>query len=449
VEGIEHIFTTVGSAQGVGGGNIDVGEVRKGTLMVALAERGPPAQPAADRRSRCASASTRCRVRGSRSAPANRARSSRSSSRARTRTRSRTARAPSSTTCGGCRTWAASFPTASLERPRNHGPADLSRAAERGVTTQAIGDTVAHRDQRRLRAELAKLNLDNRQIDIRVKVPEDVRTDLQAIGRPAGSRAAWARAAVERASLTVESGPSQIDRYNRERQISISADLAVTPLGNAIAARKEPAAVRALPSSVHLIESGDAEFMSDLFGGFAVALLTGVLCVYCVLVLLFRDWFQPVTILSAVPLSVGGAFVALLLGRSELGLPSLIGLVMLLGIVTKNSILLVEYAVIGIRERGLSEHDALLDACRKRARPILMTSVAMIAGMLPLALGLVGDGSFRVPMAIAVIGGLVTSTALSLLVVPVVFTYVARFERWLTGHGVTVAHRATEPAVPR
>src|SRR5678816_1353562 len=119
--------------------------------------------------------------------------------------------------------------------------------------------------------------------------------------------------------------------------------------------------------------------------------------------------------------------------------------VMLLGIVTKNSILLVEYAVIAIRERGMNEHDALVDACRKRARPILMTSVAMVAGMLPLALGLVGDGSFRQPMAIAVIGGLVTSTALSLLVVPVVFTYVSGLERWLTGHGVTVAHRATEP----
>jgi multidrug efflux pump subunit AcrB len=244
------------------------------------------------------------------------------------------------------------------------------------------------------------------------------------------------------ASLTVESGPSQIDRYNRERQITISADLGGYPLGNAIAEAKKLPAVQALPSSVRWIDSGDAEFMAELFGGFGVAMLTGVLCVYCVLVLLFRDWFQPVTILSAVPLSVGGAFVALLLARSELGLPSLIGLVMLLGIVTKNSILLVEYAVIGIRERGLSEHEALLDACRKRARPILMTSVAMIAGMLPLALGLVGDSSFRTPMAIAVIGGLMTSTALSLLVVPVVFTYLAGFERRLLGHGVTTAHPA-------
>jgi multidrug efflux pump subunit AcrB len=116
-----------------------------------------------------------------------------------------------------------------------------------------------------------------------------------------------------------------------------------------------------------------------------------------------------------------------------LSIPSLIGLVMLMGIVTKNSILLVEYAVLGIRERHLSMVDALVDACHKRARPIIMTTIAMVAGMLPIALGMGGDSSFRQPMAIAVIGGLVTSTALSLLVVPVVFTYVAGLERRVFG----------------
>src|SRR5262249_24793515 len=115
----------------------------------------------------------------------------------------------------------------------------------------------------------------------------------------------------------------------------------------------------------------------------------------------------------------------------ELDVPAMIGLVMLMGIVTKNSILLVEYAVVGMRERGLSLHDALIDACHKRARPIVMTTVAMIAGMLPIALGLGADASFRQPMATAVIGGLLTSTALSLLVVPVVFTYVNGLERRL------------------
>jgi multidrug efflux pump subunit AcrB len=142
------------------------------------------------------------------------------------------------------------------------------------------------------------------------------------------------------------------------------------------------------------------------------------------LVLLFKDFFQPLTILSAIPLSMGGAFIALMLTGGELNIPSMIGLIMLMGIVTKNSILLVEYALLAIREHNLSQQEALLDACHKRARPIVMTTVAMIAGMLPIALGWGADASFRQPMAIAVIGGLLSSTLLSLLVVPVVFTYV-------------------------
>jgi multidrug efflux pump subunit AcrB len=156
-----------------------------------------------------------------------------------------------------------------------------------------------------------------------------------------------------------------------------------------------------------------------------------VVSVFCVLVLLFQDFFQPITILSAIPLSLGGAFLALLLVHSELDMPSMIGFIMLMGIVTKNSILLVEYAIVGMRDRGLSRHDALVDACHKRARPIVMTTVAMIAGMLPIAVGLGADDSFRQPMSISVIGGLLTSTGLSLLVVPVVYTYVDDFEHWL------------------
>src|SRR5690606_5918737 len=167
-------------------------------------------------------------------------------------------------------------------------------------------------------------------------------------------------------------------------------------------------------ASVHVIEGGDADIMADLFTGVLVALLTGIFCVYAVLVLLFKNWLQPITILSAVPLSLGGAFAALLIANSELGLPALIGLVMLLGIVTKNSILLVDFALIALQEKPTTKNIAILDACAKRARPILMTSIAMIAGMVPLAIGLNGD-SFRQPMAITVIGGLVTSTALSLL----------------------------------
>lgn len=143
------------------------------------------------------------------------------------------------------------------------------------------------------------------------------------------------------AEISVESGPSQIDRYDRRRYVTVNADLGGTPLGQALAEAKALPAVQAMPSSVKLIETGDAEIMVELLGGFGMAIVIGLLCVFCVLVLLFRDFFQPLTILSAVPLSLGGAFVALLLSRGMLSIPSMIGLVMLMGIVTKNSILLV------------------------------------------------------------------------------------------------------------
>ena len=189
--------------------------------------------------------------------------------------------------------------------------------------------------------------------------------------------------------------------------------------------------VLGMPSSVRLIQTGDAEIMKELGGSFGLAMLTGILCVYCVLVLLFKDFFQPMTILSAIPLSLGGAFIALLVSGSELDMSSMIGVIMLTGIVTKNSILLVEYAIVGIRDRSLNRVEALIDACHKRARPIVMTTVAMIAGMLPIAMGIGTDSGFRQPMATAVIGGLICSTLLCLLVVPVVFTYVNDVEKWL------------------
>jgi multidrug efflux pump subunit AcrB len=314
--------------------------------------------------------------------------------------------------------------TASLERAEIIIKPNPTLAAERGVTTQAIAETLRVALSGDFSVALAKLNLDQRQIDIRVQLHESIRKNLNAISslRVAGKNGLVPLSSI--ADISIGSGPLQIDRYDRKRQVTISADLGGHPLGETLAATKKLESIQALPSSVKLVEVGDAEIMVELFTGFAMALLTGILCVYCVLVLLFKDWFQPVTILSAVPLSVGGAFIALLIGRGEIGLPALIGLVMLLGIVTKNSILLVDFAVLGMKEHGLSQTDALLDACRKRARPIMMTTIAMVAGMLPLSMGLGGDGSFRQPMGIAVIGGLITSTALSLLIVPVVFSYI-------------------------
>jgi multidrug efflux pump subunit AcrB len=186
-----------------------------------------------------------------------------------------------------------------------------------------------------------------------------------------------------------------------------------------------------MPPGVALVPVGDAEVMKELFSSFGVAMFTGVLCIYIVLVLLFKGFMQPATILWALVLSVPGAFLALFLTRSAISMPAMIGLVMLMGIATKNSILLVEYAIVSRRERGMNRLEAMLDACRKRARPIVMTTLAMGAGMLPAALSLgTSDNSFRSPMSIVVIGGLITSTFLSLLVIPVVFTYVDDFIVW-------------------
>jgi multidrug efflux pump subunit AcrB len=164
--------------------------------------------------------------------------------------------------------------------------------------------------------------------------------------------------------------------------------------------------------------------MNKLFGSFALAIILGLLCLDAVRVLLFRDLLQPITLLAPLPVSVGGAFVLLLLTNTSFSRPSLIGRRMLMGLCTKHPILRVAYALVARRDDGLSRFDALIDACHKRTRPIIMATLAMGFGMLPIALGFGGDPSFRSPMAIAVIGGRVTSTVLSRVAVPPVYTYV-------------------------
>lgn len=212
--------------------------------------------------------------------------------------------------------------------------------------------------------------------------------------------------------------------------MTLDVELGSRTLGELNEEARALPSMKNLPPSVKIAELGDAQEMASLFASFGLAMLIGVLCIYCVLVLLFKDFMQPVTILAALPLSIGGAFVALLITGSALSMPSMIGLIMLMGIVTKNSILLVDYAILA-RQAGMNRFDALVDACHKRSRPILMTTIAMGAGMMPLALGWGADPSFRSPMAITVIGGLITSTLLSLLVVPAVFTYIDDLEHLL------------------
>lgn len=322
--------------------------------------------------------------------------------------------------------------SASLIRPEIAVRPDFARAADLGVTSAAIGETLRIATVGDYEVSLPKFNLSQRQVPIVVKLDDAARKDLNVLERLAVPGARGPVMLGQVATLEVAGGPAVIDRYDRSRNITFEIELSGLPLGEVTAAVHKLPAVTNLPPGVQVVEVGDAEVMGELFASFGLAMLTGLLCIYIVLVLLFKDFLHPVTILVALPLSLGGAFVGLLVAQKSFSMPSLIGLIMLMGIATKNSILLVEYAIVARRDHHMSRFDALLDACHKRARPIIMTTLAMGAGMLPIAVGLgVADASFRSPMAIAVIGGLITSTVLSLLVVPAVFTYMDDLEQFL------------------
>ena len=319
---------------------------------------------------------------------------------------------------------------------------DFVRAADLGVTSSAIGDTLRIATVGDYDTAVAKLNLSQRQIPIIVKLEQTARQDLEVLGRLAIPGAKGPVMLSQVATLEVTGGPAVIDRLNRSRNITFEVELSGAALGDVTAAVDKLPAIKNLPAGVKQLTLGDAEVMGELFASFGLAMLTGVLCIYIVLVLLFKDFLHPFTILAALPLSLGGAFVGLLIADKSFSMPSLIGLIMLMGIATKNSILLVEYAILARRGNDgsdghpvvspMSRFDALMDACHKRARPIVMTTLAMGAGMVPLAAGWgAADSSFRSPMAVAVIGGLITSTVLSLLVIPSVFTVMDDIEHFL------------------
>lgn len=312
--------------------------------------------------------------------------------------------------------------SASLLRPEVQILPDSARAADLGVATADIAEATRIATSGDYTQRMAKLNLADRQIPIRVGFARDALTDPALIGqlRVRGRNGPVPLASV--AEIRDGSGPSVISRYQRQRNITLTAELNGRPLGEVMDEVQALPSVKNVPSGVEFLNAGDAEIFIELFFGFAMAMLAGLVCIYMVLLLLFNHPIQPLTILTAVPLCAGGAFGALLVSGHMLSLPALIGLLMLIGIATKNSILLVDYAVVAEDEHGMSQHDALIDACRKRARPVIMTTLAMGAGMLPLAMGFSGDSSFRAPMAWAVIGGLITSTLLSLIVIPAAYS---------------------------
>ncbi|HWU66435.1 MAG TPA: efflux RND transporter permease subunit [Methylophilus sp.] len=325
--------------------------------------------------------------------------------------------------------------SASLQRPEVQIIPDIDKAAELGVTVESIAQVIRVATSGDFTNTMPKLNLPQRQVPIRVRLGPSVRTSLQEIAQLRVPSRNGSVSLETVATVRMGSGPQQIARMDRMRNVTFDIELNKRQIGEVMREVQQLPAMQNLPPSVKQLEAGDAKRMNELFASFGGAMIIGVMCIYVVLVLLFGDFLQPVTILGALPLSLGGAFFALLVTHNSFSMPSVIGLLMLMGVVTKNSILLVEYTIMARKERKLNRFDAIIDGCHKRARPIIMTTIAMAAGMLPIALGWSADPSFRSPMAITVIGGLITSTVLSLVVIPVLYTYVDDLLGWLRGLG--------------
>jgi HAE1 family hydrophobic/amphiphilic exporter-1 len=307
----------------------------------------------------------------------------------------------------------------------------MDEAARLGVSVDTIAQVARVATVGDIDANVAKMTDGERRIPIRIRLPVEARSDLErikALRIVTASGVVTTLGAV--ADVTFQAGPAKIDRLNRQRQLQVVAELNGVELGEANQAINNLPIMKNLPPGVSKAETGELEAMQELFGSFGMAIFAGVSMIFGVLVLLFRSFFKPLVILSALPLAVGGAFLGLLIFNLSLSIPSLIGFLMLLGLAAKNSILLVEYAI-ELERDGVAQRDALIEACRERARPIVMTTVAMAAGMLPTALALEKGAEFRQPMAVAVIGGLITSTLLSLVLVPVVYEFVDDFEQWL------------------
>nr|CAD6601610.1 AcrB/AcrD/AcrF family protein [Rhizobium sp. Khangiran2] len=309
-----------------------------------------------------------------------------------------------------------------LPRPELQIRPRKDETARLGITPQQIAETVRVATIGDIDAQLAKMSIDDRQIPIRVQASLDLRRDLASI------RALKIKTATGEtvplysvADIDYAEGPSSIKRNDRSRVVAIGSDVPFgTALDTATEEFKRIVDATELPATVRLAESGDAKVQSEMVQSFGNAMLLGLLMVLVVLILLFKDVIQPFTILFSLPLAIGGVAVALIITQNSLSMPVLIGILMLMGIVTKNAILLVDFAI-EMRRHGMERVHAMVEAGRKRARPIIMTSIAMSAGMLPSALGVGEGGSFRAPMAIAVIGGIIVSTVLSLVVVPAFF----------------------------
>jgi hydrophobic/amphiphilic exporter-1 (mainly G- bacteria), HAE1 family len=307
---------------------------------------------------------------------------------------------------------------AGVERPELIVRPRLEEAARFGISTETISEAVRVATIGDVGPALAKFNIKDRLIPIRVQLDEDARNDLRWVESmmiTGNSGIAVPLAAV--ADISFGQGFSSIERYNRVRRVVVGADLIGITTGQGLEKILALPIMQKLPEGVQLLVTGDAEVQGEVFSGFAKAMGLGLVIVFGVLVLLFGSFFHPITIMLSLPLSIGGVILALLVTNNPISMPVVIGILMLIGIVTKNAIMLVDFAV-EAEARGVPRDEAIIDAGRKRARPIIMTTIAMVAGMLPSAYGVGDGGEFRAPMAIGVVGGLLVSTILSLVFVP-------------------------------
>ncbi|MBX7533899.1 efflux RND transporter permease subunit [Qipengyuania sp. 1XM1-15A] len=323
-----------------------------------------------------------------------------------------------------------------LIRPRPELMADL------GVSTAAVGQAIRIATMGEIEQNAAKFSLSDRQIPITVRLPEEAREDITTIQNLPVPTANGTSVPLGRiADISFGAGPTTIQRYNQNRRVLIGADLASGVLrGNAMERVNALPTLTNLPQGVIRDQVGEDELQQELLDNFGIALLAGILLVFAVLVLLYKRLMSPLVNMTSLALApLGGIFLVWIVGQ-PLSFPVLIGVLLLLGIVSKNSILLIDFAIEEM-DKGTRKIDAIIDAGHKRAQPIVMTTVAMTAGMVPTALSLSGDGAWRAPMGTVVIGGLILSTLLTLLIVPAGFSLADGFEKragpWLRNRFLT------------
>ena len=319
---------------------------------------------------------------------------------------------------------------ADMRRPEVIIKPNLDLAASLGVSTSALSQAIRIATIGDIDQNAAKFSLTERQVPIRVRLSEDARRNLSSIQNlpvPTSSGGSVPLSSI--AQISLGSGPVSIQRYNQNRRVFVGADLAEgVAKGTAMTAIKALPTMKNLPAGVSNAPFGQDRWQADMMSSFAQALVAGVFLVFAVLVLLYHRFVSPLVNMASLFLAPLGGMIALLLTGNVLSLPVFIGILMLFGIVAKNSILLIDFAIEEM-QKGADKFTAIVEAGHKRAQPIIMTTVAMTAGMVPTAVSLSGDGAWRAPMGVVVIGGLILSTMLTLVIVPAGFSLADGFEK--------------------